>query len=119
MVPHVISQLIIRKQNHMVPHVISQLMHHDQIMKLTTQLTLLNNYLSNCVILYIKANMVFVCLFIYGDKQGRARQGRVGRPGQTPAHNKSFLVTPGKATVVVSVCVGSASKILPVIARSL
>jgi len=50
-------------------------------------------------ILYIKANMVSVC----GDKQGRA-----GRSGQTPAHTRSFSVTPGKATVVVSVYVGSA-----------
>jgi len=40
--------------------------------------------------------MVSVC----GDKQGRAR-----RPGQTPAHSRSFSIMPGKATVVVSVCV--------------
>ncbi len=56
-----------------------------------------------------------VCLFVCGDKQGRA-----GRPGQTLAHSRSFSVMPGKATVMVSpsVCVGSAWKILPVIARS-
>jgi len=55
-----------------------------------------------------------VCLSICGDKQGRA-----GRPGQTPTHSRSFSVTPGKAIVVVSVCVGSAWKILPVTAHSL
>jgi len=49
---------------------------------------------------------------------------RVGWPGQTPAHSRSFSVTsfsvtPGKVTVVVSVCVSTAWKILPVIARSL
>jgi len=53
-----------------------------------------------------------VCLSVCGDKQGRGRaragQGRAGRPGQTPAHSRSFSVTPGKATVVVSICVGSA-----------
>ncbi len=51
--------------------------------------------------------VVSVC----GDKQGRA-----GRPGQTPAHSKSFSVTPGKATGVVSIYVGSAWKILSVTA---
>jgi hypothetical protein len=64
-------------------------------------------------IFYIKANMVSVCLSVCGDKQGRA-----GRLGQTPAHNRSFSVTPGKATVVVSVYVGSAWKILPITACS-
>jgi len=67
MVPHVIPQLITRKQHHMVPHVIPQLitrkqyhmvhksMHHDQIMESYTQLTPLNNYLSNYLIkLHIK-----------------------------------------------------------------
>jgi len=49
----------------------------------------------------------------------RAGQGRAGRPGQTPAHIRSFSVTPGKATMVVSVYVGSAWKILSVTARSL
>jgi len=68
MVPHVISQLITRKQNHMVPHVISQLIikKHNHMVHMTlhnlicesqctmtkswnptTQLTLLNNYRSN------------------------------------------------------------------------
>jgi len=52
------------------------------------------------------------------NKAGQG-QGRAGRPGQTPAHSRSFSVTPGKATMVVSVCVGSAWKILPITARSL
>ncbi len=69
-------------------------------------------------ILYKKANMVSVSVFVVTN---RARQGqdRAGQPGQTPAHSRSFLVTPGKAIVVVFVCVGSAWKILPVTARSL
>jgi hypothetical protein len=57
------------------------------------------------VILYIKANVVSICLFVFDDKQGR---GRAGRPGQTPTHNRSFSVTHEKATVVVSVYVGNA-----------
>jgi hypothetical protein len=62
-----------------------------------------------------------VCLFVCGDKQGRAGagQGKAGQAGQILAHSKSFSVTPGKATVVVFVCVGSAWKILPITARSL
>jgi hypothetical protein len=43
MVPHVIRQLITRKQHHMVPHVIQQLItrkHHDQIMVSYTPLTI-------------------------------------------------------------------------------
>jgi len=51
-----------------------------------------------------------------GQGQGR---GRAGQPGQTPAHSMSFSVTPGKATVMVSICVGNAWKILPITARSL
>ncbi len=62
--------------------------------------------------------MVSVCLSIVTNKAG-AGQGRVGQPRQPPAHSRSFSVTPGKATVVVFVCVGSAWKILPVTARSL
>ncbi len=64
------------------------------------------------LILYIYKQMW--CLFVCGDKRGRA-----GWPRQTPAHNRSFSVSSEKATVVVSVCVGSAWKILPVTARSL
>ncbi len=60
--------------------------------------------------------MVFVCLSAVTNRAG---QGRAGRPGQTPAHSRSFSVTPGKATVVVFVCVGSAWKIFSVTARSL
>jgi hypothetical protein len=55
-----------------------------------------------------------VCLFVCHDKQCKA-----GRPGQTPTHSRSFSVKPGKATVVVSVCVGTVWKILQVIARCL
>jgi len=44
-----------------------------------------------------------VSLSVFDDKQGR---GRAGRLGQTPAHSRSFSVTPRKVTiVVVSVCV--------------
>jgi len=39
---------------------------------------------------------------------------RAGRSGPTPAHSRSFSVMLGKVTMVVSVCVGSAWKILPI-----
>jgi hypothetical protein len=53
-------------------------------------------------ILYIKAIVVSVCLFVCGDKQGKVGAGQTRR-----------------IRWVLSVCVGSAWKILPVTACSL
>jgi hypothetical protein len=73
MVPHVFPQLLTRKQHHLVPHVIPQLITRNKITWCTWHKSMhhgilhpINNYLTNCVIkLHIKLQVHLVIMYSY------------------------------------------------------